>query len=139
MQASKDQIKTISRLGPQAAFDVLRKNRQKRWVSEGFIVQVLPKHESRASRKEAYGVCVSVSKKTAKRAHDRNRIKRRLRAVAFEIIPANAAEDMDYMIIGRLSSLTREYDQMKKDMIWCLKKLELLKRQPVEKREPEKA
>ncbi len=127
MQASKEQMNNISRLGPQAAFDILRKSREKRWTAEGLVLQALPRFESKRKGPQAYGLCISCSKKTAKRAHDRNRIKRRLKAAACEILPLKAAKNMDYMVTGRYGTADRDFELLKKDLIWCLKKLELLK------------
>ena len=127
MQASKEQMKKISRLGPQAAFDVLRKSKAKRWTAEGLVLQALPRFEGKRPKPEAYGLCISCSKKTAKRAHDRNLIKRRLKAIASEILPKYAAENMDYMVTGRYGTPERDFELLKKDLLWCLKKLELLK------------
>lgn len=127
MKASKEQMSKISRLGPQAAFDVLRKSKAKRWTAEGLVLQALPRFETKIPKEEPYGLCISCSKKTAKRAHDRNRIKRRLKAIACEILPRQAQDKMDYMISGRYATADRDFDLLKKDLIWCLKKLELLK------------
>ena len=127
MQASKDHMLQISRLGPQAAFDVLRKSKEKRWTAEGLVLQALPKGLSKTRGNAPYGLCVSCSKKTAKRAHDRNRIKRRLKAIACEVLPDHAIADMDYMLSGRYSTAERDFDLLRKDLLWCLKKLELLK------------
>ncbi|PZP57462.1 MAG: ribonuclease P protein component [Micavibrio aeruginosavorus] len=127
MQASKEQMNNISRLGPQAAFDVLRKSREKRWTAEGLVLQALPRFENKRKGPEPYGLCISCSKKTAKRAHDRNRIKRRLKAAACEVLPSQAVENMDYMVTGRFGTADRDFEQLKRDLIWCLKKLELLK------------
>lgn len=127
MQASKEQTKSISRLGPQAAFDVLRKSRDKRWTAEGLVLQALPRFESKHRTDEPYGLCVSASKKTARRAHDRNRMKRRLKAAACEIIPVHAMPDMDYMVSARYGTNKRDFELLKKDLLWCLKKLDLVK------------
>ncbi len=127
MKASKEQMNTISRLGPQAAFDVLRKSREKRWTAEGLVLQALPRYENKRQNPVPYGLCISCSKKTAKRAHDRNRIKRRLKAAACEILSVNAIENMDYMVTGRYGTNDRDFELLKKDLIWCLKKLDLFK------------
>jgi len=125
MHATKENLKTISRLGPQAAFDILRKSKDKRWVSEGMSVQALPR--LKPTENTQYGLCISASKKTAKRAHDRNRMKRRLKAVASEILPRYAKAELDYMISARHGTMDRDFDLLKKDLLWCLKKLELMK------------
>ena len=62
MHATKDQLKQISRLGPQAAFDILRKSKEKRWVSEGMSVQILPRYRQSDA---PYGLCISASKKNS--------------------------------------------------------------------------
>ncbi len=126
MQASQENIDSISRLPTQAAFDHLRKSKT-RWVSEGLVLQALPTYQGKKTRSETYGLCVTVSKKTAKCAHDRNRIKRRLKAIAQEILPTHAKDHMDYMVTGRYQTNDREFEQLKRDLLWCLKKLELLK------------
>ena len=128
MQASKEQLKCISRLPTQAAFDILRKSREKRWTAEGLMLQALPAYEGKKPRIEIYGLCVSASKKTAKRAHDRNRMKRRLKAAASEVLPVHAAQNMDYMVTARYGTNNRDFELLKKDLIWCLKKLDLLKK-----------
>ena len=53
----------------------------------------------------------------------RNRIKRRLRAAAADIIPAVAVPGYDYVLIGRPMSATRPYDALCADLKWCLGKL----------------
>jgi ribonuclease P protein component len=65
----------------------------------------------------------TVTKKTSKLAVDRNRIKRRLRAIVQEIFPAHAVAGHDYVIIGKLDVLKRDYQDLKGDLKYALKKL----------------
>ena len=104
MKASKAQIKTINRLSAQAVFDSLRQTKDVRWVATGLIVQVQPRP---ADLPGAYGLCVSASKKTAPRAVDRNRIRRRLKAIAVEVLPLVAKPGLNYMITGRAQAAVR--------------------------------
>lgn len=120
MKATREHMDNLSRLTRQAAFDSLRATKI-RWVSKGFALQAIPKTG------EKTGYCIISSKKTAKLATDRNRMRRRLRAVALEILPLHAQPNMDYMIIARHEAATRPMDDLRRDMQWCLKKLELLK------------
>jgi ribonuclease P protein component len=122
VKASKAHIRTISRLSTQAVFDSLRQTRELRWVATGLVLQAIPR-----TTEGQYGLCVSASKKTAKLAVDRNRIRRRLRAVALEVLAEIARPGMDYMVSGRHQTLDRDSADLDKDLRWCLKKLNLLK------------
>ncbi len=63
-----------------------------------------------------------VSKKTAKRAVTRNRIKRRLRACYIELeeVPSQKA----LLFIGKIDALNAPYDELKKEMLSLLAKTE---------------
>jgi ribonuclease P protein component len=118
MKATKEQVQILSRLKQQAAFDSLRKTKT-RWVSKGFSLQVIPSDTS------DFHFCVITSKHAAKLATDRNKMRRRLRAIAYEILTTSAKPGMIYMIVARKDSLTRPMDELRKDLKWCLKKLSL--------------
>ncbi|MFA7277351.1 MAG: ribonuclease P protein component [Pseudobdellovibrionaceae bacterium] len=124
MRARHEDINRTSRLTRQAVFDCLRTTKT-RWVSDAFALQAVPKTAD--SPPDIVSFCVITSKKTAKLATNRNHMRRRLRAVALEILPTCAAMGMDYMIVARHKADSRSYDDMKKDMIWCLKRLNLLR------------
>lgn len=126
MRAPKTQLTQISRLPHQAAFAFIRKA-EKKWVTEGFVLQVCEKIESRKPRPQAYGVVITVSKRAAKSAVDRNRMRRRLHAVARFILPQAAKAGFDYNLSARPASLTRDMPQLEKDLSWALKRLEMLK------------
>lgn len=119
MKATKEQIQILSRLSQQAAFDSLRKTKT-RWVSKGFSLQVIPSDTATTS-----SFCVITSKHAAKLATDRNKMRRRLRAVAYEILTTSAKQNMTYMIVARKDSLTLSMDDLRKDLKWCLKKLDM--------------
>ncbi len=53
-------------------------------------------------------------------AVERNRAKRRLRAVAQAILPLQARERTDYVLIARPATLTRPYAELMKDLASCL-------------------
>lgn len=120
MKATKEQIQVLSRLKQQAAFDCLRKTK-KRWVSKGFALQAIP------AEGETPQYCVITSKHAAKLATDRNKMRRRLRAVAYEILTTEAKQDMAYMLVARKESMTLPMETLRRDLIWCLKKLDLAK------------
>lgn len=92
----------------------------KKWVSHGLIIQV---HKNDLGiRRIGY----TVSKRVDKSAVKRNRIKRRLRAVAADVLPVIAKDGYDYVLVGRPATATRPYDTLKNDIKWCLGKMELL-------------
>lgn len=53
-------------------------------------------------------------------AVERNRAKRRLRAAARAILPLQARERTDYVLIARPATLTRPYAELMKDLAHCL-------------------
>lgn len=118
MDARKEKIKTLGRLKNRPDF-VRIQNKGQKWVSHGLIVQALPNDSGQVR------VGFTVSKKVSKRAVIRNRIKRRLRAVAMDVLPEHAQGSCDYILVGRALSAEREYEQLKSDLIWCLGKMGL--------------
>ena len=55
----------------------------------------------------------------------RNRAKRRLRALAEDVITRHAAEGHDYVLIARQSTVTRNFSALRADLVRSLKKLKL--------------
>ncbi len=118
MQASKDDIASLIQIKKRADFVKIQSKGQK-WVSHGLILQTMP------GEAEEKRIGFTVSKKVDKSAVKRNRIKRRLRAVAADILPSGAKAGQDYILVGRPQTLTRPYETLKKDLEWCLGKLGL--------------
>lgn len=121
-------IYKISSLKKRA--DFLRLNKSKKWVSKHIVVQAAPSLTAEGSENRPEGTIqtgFTVTKKTYKSAVKRNRIKRRLRALADEVIAKRARPDFDYVLIGKQGALDAPYDQLKRDLKWCLKRLEVLR------------
>lgn len=57
----------------------------------------------------------------------RNRARRRLRALAQEIMPEQAKGGFDYVLIGRAATLTRPYDRLAGDILGALRRLGCLR------------
>ncbi len=91
-----------------------------KWVAKGLILQAAD-NESQTIR---YGL--TVSKKLAKSAVRRNRIRRRLRAAAADTLPLHA-KNADYVLIGRGETAERPYADLCRDLKWCLEKTGFLK------------
>lgn len=83
--------------------------------AQSIVLQV----KSRADMEEGVRVGLTVTKKVGK-AVERNRIKRKLRCITREIMPAMAQPGYDYVVIARRSALRQPYDTLKRDIIHAL-------------------
>ena len=92
----------------------------RKWVSHGLILQVLASEDADKKR-----IGYTVSKKVSKSAVKRNRIKRRLRAAAADVLPGFAAPGHDYVLVGRPEGAKRPYATLCEDLKWCLRKMRL--------------
>ncbi len=117
MHASKADLKSLQHIKKRSDFLQINKT-GKKWVSHGLVLQVRP------NGLECSRIGFTVTKRTDKSAVNRNRIKRRLRSVAAEILPVHGAPACDYVLIGRPASATRPYETLCKDLKWCLKKMD---------------
>lgn len=115
MHATKQQLAELHTLKNRSDFLHVQKNGGK-WVSHGLILQIAENSLNQTR------IGFTVSKKIHKSAVKRNRIKRRLRAVVADILPDYAKNSCDYILIGRLQTLTRSYAALCNDLKWCLKK-----------------
>ena len=120
MKATKQELQKLDRL--QKRSDFLRLNARDnpavgKWVSKGFILLAYPNEREKAR------IGITVTKKLEKTAVGRNRMKRRLRAIASDVLPGNAKAGMDYVLIARSEAASREYADLKRDLKWCLEKL----------------
>ena len=118
MFALKKDIKTIGRLKKRTDFLHVQRSGRK-WIAKGLIVEVV-KNEGFGIR---YGL--TVSKKVSKLAVARNRLKRRLKAICTEVLPEYSAQNLDIVVVGRLVGQERSFEELKKDLIWCLKKMDI--------------
>ena len=109
-----------------------------KWATAGLVLQACP----RGSQQDASGpgqsganvsaastirVGFTASKKVGG-AVVRNRARRRLRALAREVMSSEAASGYDYVLIARAETATRDYADLRKDMRFALKRLRLLER-----------
>lgn len=84
-------------------------------AAKGLVLQALPnKNDSNSTR-----VGFTATKKLGN-AVTRNRIKRRLRVIAMELIESSAKPGYDYVVIGRMAAIDRKFDELKKDFKYCL-------------------
>ncbi len=93
----------------------------KKWVTPGLIIQMgLPrKAEDKIVSGVRYGLTASSK---IGNAVVRNRARRRLRALATELLP-NTSPDRDYVLIARNVTATRDFAVLRQDLLTALKKL----------------
>lgn len=120
MLANQSEIKSLGRLKKRSDFLWVQKQSKQhktKWVAKGMVIELCP-NEDLGVR---YGL--TVSKRVSKLAVTRNRVKRRLKAVACDVLPQYKDQNFDIVLIGRVETETREYEDLKNDLVWCLKKL----------------
>lgn len=76
----------------------------------------------RADGDEAKRVGFTVTKKIGG-AVVRNRMKRRLRAIAREILPAGGFAGSDHVLIGRAGGIERDFDLLRQELTRALDRL----------------
>lgn len=116
MHTKKENMMKLERLQKRSDFLYANTKGQK-WVSHGLIIQIVPRDH------DVIRTGFTVTKRTEKSAVKRNRIKRRLRAVAADVLSHVGRTGYDYVLIGRSATLTRPYDALCRDLKWCLKKM----------------
>lgn len=122
-KATKNSIQNTLGLRKRAEF--LRvQSTGKKWISPGVILMAAPTQGANVT----FGL--TVTKKLSKSAVVRNRIRRRLRAAAHDVLSLKAKAGVDYVLIGRTESEHLPYDKLCSDLSWCLKRLECLKDTP---------
>ena len=91
----------------------------KKWVAPSFILQIGAAREATTSIR--YGLTAT---KKIGNAVIRNRARRRLRALAAELLP-HASPDHDYVLIARDGAVTAAFDVMRQDMIKGMKRMKV--------------
>ena len=99
---------------------------RRKYVAPGLILQAaagaLP-----MPAEASWRVGFTASRKVGN-AVKRNRARRRLKALAREVLVHEAAPGYDYVLIARAETATRDYAALRKDMRFALKRLRLLDR-----------
>ena len=96
----------------------------------GLVLQVRKRTPQEAQddiEADAVRVGFTVTKKVGNSVI-RNRVRRRLRAVANEVLPMSVGTGLDLVIIGRMGTIKRPYPALVKDLQTALKKLKADKR-----------
>jgi ribonuclease P protein component len=118
----------IGRLKRRAEFlQVAAANRK--WVAPGLILQVRrqttePSSDQAAAAALPVRVGFTASRKVGN-AVKRNRARRRLRAVAEDVLARHAEPGMDFVLIARPATVDRDFQALTGDLIAGLKRLKL--------------
>ncbi|MBA3668686.1 MAG: ribonuclease P protein component [Sphingomonas sp.] len=98
--------------------DFLAANKGKRSTTPGFILLV----RDREDQDPAMRVGFTVTKKIGG-AVIRNRMKRRFRALARDLVPTTGIAGADHVMIGRSGGVERDYRQLRIDLASALERL----------------
>ena len=115
MHTKKNDLAEIEVLTDRSSFLDIQSN-GKKWVSRSLILCV--KDNDLGVKRVGF----TVSKRVDKSAVNRNRMKRRLRAVAADTLSRYARDSADYVIMGRKETAGCAYNTMLSDLKWCLKR-----------------
>lgn len=89
----------------------------------GFVLQTAPAPADLEAPVVRVGFTVS---RKVGNAVVRNRVRRRLREVARQIIPGQARAGLDYVLVGRQGALKRDFAVLKDELVEALRRLKAL-------------
>ena len=98
--------------------DFLAANRGKRYATPGFVLLV----KDRQDESTEIRLGITITKKVGN-AVIRNRMRRRFRALAQEMLGQNGKAGADHILIGRDSGIERDFGALRSDMAKALGKL----------------
>ncbi len=101
--------------------DFLRAAKNITMVSKNVMIQAAPSLYSDIDDNKKARVGFTATKRLGK-AHIRNKTKRRLRAVMREVYDEYTLNMIDYVLVGRYNTFSCSFEDLKKDIIWALKK-----------------
>ena len=117
---------TLRRLQRRPEFLRVR-HKGRRSIAPGLVLQACPAHAADAGGPAEIGIGLTASKKVGN-AVERNRARRRLRALAKGDLKRIAKPGIDYVLIARRATLTRPWPDLQRDLRDALKRLKKLRR-----------
>lgn len=111
------------------SFETLKKRKDFLRVARGIKVVtssiILQAAQSLCAEKTNAKIGFTTSKKIGK-AVERNRARRRMRALVREFLPVYAMDNVEYVFVGRHNTATADYALLQKDMKYGLNKVRKL-------------
>ena len=84
----------------------------------GFVLQMRPRGDGDPTMRIGYTVTKKIGNAVV-----RNRIKRRLRALAHELLPDSGVRGADHVLIGRSGGVEREFSVLRAELAKALAKV----------------
>ena len=100
--------------------DFLRAARDITMISKTVMIQAARPLSEDEGKPARFGFTAT---KRLGKAHIRNRVKRRLRAVVRDVCVAHALNNVDYVLVGRFDTADCAYKDLRRDAAWALKKI----------------
>ncbi len=104
--------------------DFLRVARGAKWATPGLILQAAPRPDAQAGLPRLARIGFTVSRKVGGSV-ERNRARRRLREAARLVMPSRVRPAIDYLLIGRHTTLTRPWAQLVRDLETALSRIRI--------------
>ena len=98
--------------------DFLAANGGKRAPMPGFVLQMRPRGDGDPTMRIGYTVTKKIGNAVV-----RNRMKRRLRALARELLPESGVRGADHVLIGRNGGIEREFAVLRAELVKALAKV----------------
>lgn len=125
-------VSKLARLTRRAEF-LRAAGRGRRWAAPGLVLQAFKREPDQVADRHTpaaqvrYGL--TASKKVGS-AVQRNRARRRLRALAEEILPCEGLPGTDYVLIARAATVERAYSDLRADLYQALSRVSRPRRHP---------
>lgn len=98
--------------------EFLAANRGKRYATPGFVLLVHDRRDDNPGKR----LGITITKKVGN-AVVRNRMRRRFRALAAELLSELGKQGADHILIGREGGIERDFGLLREDMARALRKL----------------